>query len=446
MEFLKPSLNVLKRFYNEPGKNLKLILSGELDKIKDYQKHQAISRTVYGVVRNHRLLEFLVQKISRRKLKKIQPEVLLLLKIGIYLLIFSQSYPDYAVVNEVVKAAKGQTKKFVNALLRNITTNKTFIVNHLGNIRKLDVAYSIAGILIDNLKLISNQLEQNLEYLNSEPRFHIRVNQKDYSYNEAKQLLADNKIDFGELEKFHSFEIKQSGQVINRLLTKPLFYFQNTGSQMISIIASRFARKNVLDCCAAPGTKSVTLSLLNPQLTIYANDINPKRMKLLKDFQNQYELTGIKLLVSDIKRISLKKDIDFIIVDAPCTSSGTLRKNPDLKIKINTDLVNKNAHNQYEIMETITSYFPGPVYILYSVCSFIKEETEGVMERLFDKFSLADRFEIIDLTELVEAYGFHFKKSNYGYYLLPSETLNNDLFYISLLKASDEKFFVSTCR
>jgi 16S rRNA (cytosine967-C5)-methyltransferase len=437
MEFLKPSLNVLKRFYNDPGKNLKLLLSGELDKIEDYHKHQAITRTVYGVVRNHRLLEFLVQKISQRKLKKVQPDVLLLLKIGIYLLIFSKSYPDYAVVNEVVKAAKGQTKGFVNALLRNITTNKTFIMNYMENIRQLDIIYSIPEILIENLKLISNQLEQNLEYLNQEPRFHIRVNQKDYSYNEAKQILADNKIDTWELEKFHSFEIKQSGLVINLLLTKPLFYFQDTGAQMISIIASQFARKNVLDCCAAPGTKSVTLSLLNPQLTIYANDINPKRIKLLQDFQNQYELTGIKPLVSDIKRISFKKNIDFIIVDAPCTSSGTLRKNPDLKIKINSDLVNKNANNQYEIMESITSYFPGPVYILYSVCSFIKEETEGVMVRLFNKLSLADRFEIIDLTLLLKEYGFLFKKGSYGYYLLPSETLNNDLFYISLL---------STCR
>lgn len=438
MEFLKPSLNVLKRFYNDPGKNLKLLLSGELDKSKDHHKHQDISRTVYGVVRNHRLLEYLVQKISRRKLKKIQPEVLLLLKIGIYLLIFSQSYPDYAVVNEVVKAAKSQTKRFVNALLRNITTNKTTIMNHLENIRQLDIVYSIPGILIDNLKLISNQLEKNLEYLNREPRFHIRVNQKDYSYHEAKQMLTENKIAARELEKFHSFEIKQSGQVINRLLAKSLCYFQDTGSQMISIIASRFARKNVLDCCAAPGTKSVTLSLLNPRLTIYANDINPQRMKLLKDFRNQYDLTGIKPLVSDIKQISLKKDIDFIIVDAPCTSSGTLRKNPDLKIKINNDLVNKNANNQYEIMESITSYFPGPVYILYSVCSFIHEETEGIMKSLFDKLSLADRFEIIDLTRFLEEYGFLFKRGSCGYYLLPSETLNNDLFYICLLKSSPQ--------
>jgi 16S rRNA (cytosine967-C5)-methyltransferase len=434
MQFLKPSLDVLLRFYNDPGKNLKLLLSRKLNKIKDFHQYQAITRTVYGVVRNHRLLVYLVQKISQRKLKKIQPHVLLLLKIGIYLLIFSKSYPDYAVVNEVVKAAKGQAKSFVNALLRNITTNKTTIINHLENIRQLNITYSISDELIDNLKLISTQLEENLEYLNREPLFHIRVNQKELSYMEAKQWLKDNKIEARELKKFHSFEIKQGGLVMKQLLAKPRLYFQDTGSQVISIIAAKFARKKILDCCAAPGTKSVTLSLLNPQLTIYANDINPRRVKLLKDFINQYDLINIKPLVSDIKHISFKKDIDFIIVDAPCTASGTLRKNPDLKVKINNDLINRNAKNQYEIMESLTSYFPGAIYILYSVCSFIKEETEDVMERLFDKISLANRFEIINLTPLLEEYGFLFKRGIYGYYLLPSRTLNNDLFYISLLK------------
>ncbi|UCH95833.1 MAG: hypothetical protein JSV88_03040 [Candidatus Aminicenantes bacterium] len=434
MEFLKPSFHVLKKFYSDPKKNLKLILSGELDKISDFNKHQAITRTVYNVVRNDLLLEHIIQKLSQRKLKKIQPDVVLLLKIGIYLLIFSKSYPDYAVVNEVVHAAKEKTKSFVNALLRNTTANKTSIINSLKDIRQLNITYSISTVLMDNLKLISHHLEKDLDYLNREPRFHIRVNPKDSSYVETKQVLEDQQIPFKELEKFHTFEIKESGQVINRLLGKNQFYFQNTGSQVISIIASRFARETALDCCAAPGTKSVTLSLLNPNLTVYANDIHPQRAKLLKDFLSRYDLSSIKPLVSDIKHIHFKKDFDFIIVDAPCTSSGTIRKNPDLKIKIDSDGVNKNAQNQYKMMESIITGFSNFSYILYSVCSFIKEETEGIMEKLFNNRFMADRFEIADLMPLLEEYAFTYKKANYGYYLLPSYTLNNDLFYISLLK------------
>jgi 16S rRNA (cytosine967-C5)-methyltransferase len=249
-----------------------------------------------------------------------------------------------------------------------------------------------------------------------------------------KQLLEDHHITFKELEKFQSFEIKESSVAINLLLTQRHFYFQNTGSQIISIIASQFAQKKVLDSCAAPGTKSVTLSMLNPQLTIYANDINAKRVKLMKKFLDQYNLNRIKPLVSNIKHIRIKNNFDFIILDAPCTSSGTLRKNPDLKIKINKESTNRNAKHQHQIIKSIISGLSGPAYILYSVCSFIKEETEKIIEKLIEKPSLAGRLEIIDLTKILEEYEFDFKRSHHGYYLLPNATLNNDLFYICLLK------------
>lgn len=435
MLFLKPSFKVLKTFYNDPQKNLRLILSRELNKINDYNTRQTITRTVYDVVRKDRILEYLIQKISQRKIKKIQPDVLLLLKIGIHLLIFSESFPDHAVVNEVVNITKNNAKRFVNALLRNVTTNKTTIINELEHIKQLNITYSIPEILIKNLKLISPQWEENLDYLNQQPLFHIRVNRKNSSYAEAKQLLLDNKITFKELETFHSFEIKETYQVINKLLKKRQFYFQDTGSQFISIIASRLARQNVLDCCAAPGTKSVTLSLLNPELTIYANDINTKRVNLMKNFLDQYGFTRINPIVSDIKQISFKKNVDFIIVDAPCTSSGTLRKNPDLKIKIDSNLVIKNAQNQYGIMKSIISYFSHSDYILYSVCSFIKEETEDVMQHLYNNLSLEKRFKTVNLTYFLNASGFLYKTGNYGYYLLPSPSLHNDLFYISLLES-----------
>jgi 16S rRNA C967 or C1407 C5-methylase (RsmB/RsmF family) len=74
-------------------------------------------------------------------------------------------------------------------------------------------------------------------------------------------------------------------------------------------------------------------------------------------------------------------------------------------------------------------------YILYSVCSFIIEETEGVLGRTVQENNGAEKnIEIIDLSPILEEYGFAFKKGEYGYYLLPNERLNNDLFYLSLLK------------
>jgi 16S rRNA (cytosine967-C5)-methyltransferase len=444
MHFLKPSLRILNRYFQDPLVNLKLILSRELDEIRSDENRQAITRVVYGVVRNQRLLDHVIRQFSHLKLGKIQQDILVLLRIGIYLLVYSKSYPDYAVVNEVVKAiraSRGKAKGFVNAVLRNMAKDKTAVLDFLENIDQLEIAYSISDVLVNNLGVISPQIEVDLAYLNREPLFHLRVNTKDFEYTEIKQILADHGVNFNELEQFQSFEIKETRRVLHRLIKEKPFYFQNTGSQVASIIASRFAGQTVLDCCAAPGTKSVTLSLLNPRLTIYANDINPKRAKLMKEFLTRYRFTNIIPLVSDASRMGIQPGttIDFMIVDAPCTSSGTLRKNPDLKLKIDNDMVSRNAEIQHGIMASLIKHFSNNSalrYILYSVCSFIREETEGLMGKVFHCFPGIDRFKTIDLSALLEEYGFTFKKGDYGYYLLPSDTLNNDIFYMVLLKKS----------
>jgi 16S rRNA (cytosine967-C5)-methyltransferase len=444
MLFLKPSLRILNRYFQDPGKNLKLILSRELDKISSDENRQAVTRVVYGVVRNQRLLDHAIRRFSHLKLGKIQQDILVLLRIGVYLLVYSKSYPDYAVVNEVVRAiraSRGKAKGFVNAVLRNMARDKTALLDFLENIGPLEIVYSISDVLVDNLRLISPQLEVDLAYLNREPLFHLRVNTKDYEYAGIRLMLADHGVDFNELEQFQSFEIKETRRVLHRLIQEKPFYFQNTGSQVVSIIAARFAGQTVLDCCAAPGTKSVTLSLLNPRLTIYANDINLKRAGLMKEFLTRYRFTNIIPLVSDVTRMGIQPGttIDFVIVDAPCTSSGTLRKNPDLKLKIDHDLVSRNAEIQYGIMASLVKHFSDNSalrYLLYSVCSFIREETEGLMEKVSHGLPGIDRYKTIDLSGLLEEYGFTFKKGDYGYYLLPSDTLNNDIFYITLLKKS----------
>jgi 16S rRNA (cytosine967-C5)-methyltransferase len=317
--------------------------------------------------------------------------------------------------------------------------DKTAVLEFLENPGPLAVVYSISDVLVDNLRLISSQLEADLAYLNREPLFHLRVNTKDFEYAGVKRMLADHGVDFRELEHFQSFEIKETRRVLHRLIRERPFYFQNTGSQVVSIIAGRFAGRGVLDCCAAPGTKSVTLSLLNPRLTIYANDINRKRVNLMRDFLGRYRFTNILPLVSDAACPVIRRGtaIDFVIVDAPCTSSGTLRKNPDLKLKIDHDMVSRNAEIQYAMMASLIKHVSGGSafrYLLYSVCSFIREETEGIMENVFQGLPGADRFKTVDLSGLLEEYGFNYKKGNYGYYLLPSDELNNDIFYIVLLK------------
>jgi 16S rRNA (cytosine967-C5)-methyltransferase len=438
MDILRYSFRFLRHFSMVPGKNLKLLLSDFLDRNTE-QSHQGITRAVYGVIRRESALDYVIRQLSRRTTGKIDADVRILLRISIYLLVFSQSYPDYAVVNEAVRMSRRKSKGFVNAVLRRCAGEKDIIIRMLEQIQEPHIKYSTAPILIDYLKIITPDLNDALKYLDREPVFHIRIDRNHFSYDQVKEILREAGLVFKELKPFETFEVEGaggSGVRLKNLLRESgyYFYFQNTASQLISIIASKYAEGTVLDCCTAPGAKSVTLSLLNPNLKIIANDIDEQRLLLMKEFCAAYGIPNIKLMVSDIRAMSFKEHFDLVILDAPCTSSGTLRKNPDLKLKITRELVEKNAENQYQILQTALKNFSTD-YILYSVCSFIIEETEGVLGRTVQENNGAEKnIEIIDLSPILEEYGFAFKKGEYGYYLLPNERLNNDLFYLSLLK------------
>ncbi|MGE5341508.1 MAG: RsmB/NOP family class I SAM-dependent RNA methyltransferase [Candidatus Omnitrophota bacterium] len=430
MDVISPSASVLKRFYRDPARNLKLILSHELDRLKPpgSDVRQAVTRTVYGVIRHRELLNLAIRTYSTRPLDRIRQDILPLLQIGVYLLLYSQSYPDYAVVNEIGNAAGVHARGFVNAILRRVAVDKRALLASFPQTPDLSTRYSIADILIDRLRLISDDIQADLEYLNREPRFHLRVNTAKITVEEGKRMLNDHHVSFRELEQFPSFEIKESARVIRELLDRKLFYFQGTASQMVSFIASRYAQGKVLDCCAAPGTKSVTLALLHPGLTIFAGDIHLQRETFIRDVIAQYGIPNIFPFVSDARFIAIKPRVDLVIADLPCTSSGTLRKNPDLKLKIDRESIAANANLQHAILSSIMTL--SPRHILYAVCSFIQEETEAIVEKLAASFE----FQTMDLAPLLDTFGFRYQPGRYGYYLLPDDTLNNDLFYISLIR------------
>lgn len=425
MDFLSLSLKVLKHYSQSPSQNLKHLLSHFLDReTEGTGSHPEVTRTVYGVVRHESLLDYIIQHLTGRKPKKLERDVLLLLRIGIYLSIFSRSYPGYAVVNETVRRAKKPARGFLNAVLRRCVSEKESILAVIETIDDPHIKYSISPLLIENISSLSPDTTAFLQYLDSEPLFHIRVNTREFRFDQVMELLTRAGLEIQPLQSFDSFLVKGgggSGVILRRMLNeKKYFYFQNTASQFISIIAAQYAKEKILDCCAAPGTKSVTLSLLRPDLSICANDINPGRVSLIRDFCRQYRLDSIYPVASDAVKLGVNADFDFIILDAPCTSSGTLRKNPDLKLKIDRVMVQKNAALQREILQSISTRFPR-AYVLYSVCSFIKEETED-----------AAGFETVDISHLLDAYGFNYKKTDHGFYLLPDPALNNDLFYLSL--------------
>ncbi len=136
----------------------------------------ALTRTVYGVVRKDIALEHVIGLFLKNKNQAPDPASHVFLKIAVFLLLYSDSYPEYAVVNEVVSAVAGKEKPFVNAVLRQLLRRKQEVRDRLDRSTDLGLKFAISPRLLAGLQQISAAIETDLEYLDSEPAFHLRFN------------------------------------------------------------------------------------------------------------------------------------------------------------------------------------------------------------------------------------------------------------------------------
>ncbi len=434
MNFLDPVFQILTHFQDHPESNLKLLLNRTL-KTQKSPPSPKTTLLVYDIIRRQQILDTVIKRFSRIRLEKIDPRNRVLLRMGVYLLLYSDATPDYAAVNEIVGRTARSSRGFVNALLRNLARQRHQVSKDLQEIRDPEIRYSISPLLVSELNRISANPEEDLQYLNTKPVFHLRTNTRVQSVSRLRQHLTDLAVEFRELKPFQSFEVRNPGKILETVVNRGQGFFQNTGSQLVSIVASRYACGKVLDGCCAPGSKSMTLQLLKPDLEIVANDINLKRVRMMQVFHKLSRMTAKHMVVSDLTRPALRQGFDLILLDAPCSSSGTMRKNPDLKLKIDRESLSSHSRLQARLLATLLESHPR-TWILYSVCSFTEIETEAVLEQVAGKNA-----RIVtnnqDLSGILDEFGFSYKQGKWGIYLLPHLGLNNDLFYLSLIRREE---------
>jgi 16S rRNA (cytosine967-C5)-methyltransferase len=428
VNFIIPAARLLRDHFQEPETNLRMRLTRFLQDYRGEDKN-ALTRTVYGVVRKDIALEHVIGLFLKDRGRKPALPTHVLLKIAVFLLLYSDSYPEYAVVNEAVNAAAKKEKPFVNAVLRQLLRRKQEIRERLGRAGDPGLKYAISPLLLAGLQRIAAAGESDLEYLDREPVFHLRFNPGQMNMDEARRALADAEVPCRELPPLGCFETSAAGQVLDQPDKMAGFYVQNTGSQAVALVAAARSEKTVCDVAAAPGGKSLTLACLRPDLKIWASDVSPQRLHLLEQNIRRLRLDNVFPFTADILHYPPGREAaDLVILDAPCTASGTLRKNPDLKNKITPEAVRTQAGRQKLMLASLAGRFPR-ARLLYAVCSFLREESEEVVE----KAAVVRGLRPATVASLLGSYGFRLKKAKYGCYLLPSD-LNNDLFYISLLE------------
>lgn len=352
-----------------------------------------LTEIVYGVIRWLGKLDYIIALFIERRVNK--KEILNILRIGLYQLLFLDSVPNYAAISETVDVAKGvfgeRVAGFVNAILRGFLRSKENIrypEKESSPISYISVNHSFPQWLVEKwIDSFGLDFTERLCYsLNRIPPLTVRVNTLKTTRENLIQNIEDRDIEV--------IKTKYSPTGISFLtginpveipgFESGLFTVQDEGAQIISLLLNPRPGERILDACSAPGGKSTHIAeLMENRGEIIACDINPSRLKLIESQSRRLGVKIIKTICADAsdKGFLEGERFDRILIDAPCSGLGTIRRNPDTKWKRTQNDILELSDIQFKILSNVSARLKGNGTIIYSVCTLMPEENEGLIRR-----------------------------------------------------------------
>jgi len=367
-----------------------IILDEYLNKNRDKLKYNdinLISEIVYGTICWKITIDAIIEKYSKIPLKKISKWILNILRIGIYQIIFLDKIPKSAAVNESVNLSKkygAKSSGFVNAILRKVEKKD------YEEIEDFSKKYSIPQWLINELKenYSNKELENICKAFNIKPRTTVRINLLKITKEEFIKKLKNNGIDFEETDEYEFLFLKIKNIANCELYNEGYFTVQDISAGMTAKILKPNPGDIVLDACSAPGGKTTHLAeIMKNYGEIYAWDLHKHRLNLVK--QNAERL-GINIIQIEVKDASKKNErlsnkFDKVLLDVPCSGIGVIKRKPDIKWQRKKEDIEPIIKTQKQILNVCSSYVKSGGYLLYSTCSILKKENEGIVNDFINK-------------------------------------------------------------
>ena len=350
------------------------------------------SAVYYGVIQTKISLDYVIGRLSKRPIEKMDSIVVNILRAGIYQLAYMDLVPDNAAVNESVKLAKkfGKTSAagMVNAVLRNfIRQEKKIYEGNPDSAEAMSIVYSCPEELV---KSLTNDYGKDfafhfLAHSLERPAVCLRRNQLRCNEKELQKAMGKIKMLSGVIP-----EIPECSQVIEggdvtatEAFRKGFFHVQGLASQYCCKALAPTENDLVLDICAAPGGKTFTMAeMMNGKGKIYAFDLHEKRAELIRKGAERLGLTNIQAAAGDATKYNADlPEFTKILCDVPCSGFGVIRKKPEIKYKPLSDFA-RLPEIQYSIAENALRYLAVGGEMVYSTCTVRKAENEEVVERL----------------------------------------------------------------
>ncbi|MFM2481280.1 16S rRNA (cytosine(967)-C(5))-methyltransferase RsmB [Celerinatantimonas sp. YJH-8] len=412
----------------EKSNSLSQLLDQEL--VNCPAKDRALAQEIsYGIIRLLPRLDFWARQLMDKPLKGKYRQGHFLILAGLYQL-FYMRIPAHAAVGETVQASRelklGNFSKLFNGVLRQADRQRESLLEQLAQQPTLQACHP--NWLIEKIQAhYPVEATTILQANNERAPMWLRVNQQHYTRDEYQQLLAEN-----ELEAQASDLAPQALRLENPVNVHRLPGFE-TGSVSVQDAAAQMAAQLldaqpgevILDACAAPGGKTCHLLECQPTLQLTAIDIDEHRLQRVRENLARLQLNA-DVLAADASQPEqwAQQPFDRILLDAPCSATGVIRRHPDIKWLRRADDITSLAHLQWQILNALWQWLKPGGTLLYATCSILKEENSQQISRFLTETADAQLLAIHDDETVQQP----------GWQILPGQQQMDGFYYARLFK------------
>jgi 16S rRNA (cytosine967-C5)-methyltransferase len=381
---------------NEKGAYSNIALNRQLESGELQGVDRAfVTELVYGVLKWRLTIDRTIQNFSNIRLKKISPWILNILRLGVYQLLYASKVPESAACNESVKlAAKhghSASSGFVNAVLRNIARNRDNLGltdNVSDRVQYLSIKYSHPEWMVKRFtELFGDEFTESLlDADNGIPEFTVRVNSLKTTPEELVEKLASEGVEAVPGRYGGDALILKNPSSIARLeaFRNGLFQVQDESSMLAARVLDPKPGEFVIDACSAPGGKATHIAqLMENRGTVLARDVFEHKVRLVADAALRL---GIKIISTEVYDASIPDpehagQADRVLLDAPCTGLGIMRRKPDIRWSRDIEDGKAITGLQFRLINAAASCLkPGGVMV-YSTCTILPEENGELVLR-----------------------------------------------------------------
>ena len=343
---------------------------------------------VLGVLRRRLWLDRVIEHFADRSCEKLDLSVQLALALGLYQLRFLTRVPPSAAVNESVNLVRAGREKsaagFVNAVLRRATREPEYDPTSAvkDQAEGLSVETSHPVWLVNRwIDAFGFEEAAGFARANSEtPTTTFRLTARANRDGVMAELNSGAPLTASTISP-DAWRVKGASSILRTLVDNGMIYMQDEASQLLAHALNAQPGDRVLDVTAAPGSKATLIATLAPAATVIAGDIHLHRAKTMMRLSKKQGASINVILHDATNTLPFPGDLfDRVLLDAPCSGTGTLRRNPEIRYRVKPEDITQLSRQQRRMLSNAASVVRPGGRLIYSTCSVEREENEGVVE------------------------------------------------------------------